>query len=160
MDGISRFADGVQKFVWKNTSENCWTGWRCFHSHTGLDRIKELQGYVHERTKCGSKLFRGVLIWSDHGICTLDFLGKVCGDLLWGREDMVNKSKEIIMGMVGWYWRKLDMLVNWICEASKDSTVAQICGNVSGFVVSCCLVLVMVDAVGRRKLWRMIGNFW
>ena len=123
MDGISRFADGVQKFVWKNTSENCWTGWRCVHSHTGLDRIKELQGYVHERTKCGSKLFRGVLIWSDHGICTLDFLGKVCGDLLWGREDMVNKSKEIIMGMVGWYWSKLDMLVNWICEASKDSTV-------------------------------------
>ena len=116
--------------------------------------------YAHECAECGSKLFRGVLIWSDHGICTLDFLERVCGDLLWGREDMVNKSKEIIMGMVGWYGSKLDMLVNWICEASKDSIVARICGNVSGFVVSCCLVLVVVDAVGRRKLWRMAGNFW
>ena len=32
---------------------------------------------------------------------------RVCGDLLWGREDMVNKSKEIIMGMVGWCGSKL-----------------------------------------------------
>jgi hypothetical protein len=61
---------------------------------------------MHTNAQVRIRMFSWCADLVDHGSCTLGVLERVCGDLLWGREDMVNKSKVIIMGMVG---------VSWIC---------------------------------------------